>query len=884
MIRVFSIALVGCACFATALMDISAALGGSAELFWLTSGIGVAGALLLRAMTAPTVGVAAALAYFAINASALDPWHESLLLQGLGIGVGQCVEVWLCAALLARLVGPHGVPVRSLDGLRWLIASLCAGLLGASLFALALHGQHEWSTAPLASWALSRISGICLLAPLLIAWALPRESSDKQVRTTERWLLHLVFVALTLAVFDQFPQIRLAPPFAAAMLLVPVIAGLRLGLRDSASMGFYGTSLAFWGTIEGAGPFALHGPAPAIPLMALFLTIPALSAVGISRVKAPHFPGRGITRQQIGDRASIPNPPLHESDPDNVRQHMFQTLYDAYPAMFFAVDASGRVSSVNRFGAEQLGYDPSELQGADLVSRHLASQRGPVRQHMSKCLQFPGRFSRWETCMLRSDGSPLWVKQSARSVIDRDLGPLVLLVCEDVTEARELSQQLTRLSRIDPLTSLINRREFERRLGVLLTEDERARGEHALLYLDLDQFKVINDTCGHAAGDTLLRQVARTLSGVVRRGDTLARLGGDEFGVLLERCALEQAMRVAGSVRAAIREMGFVWENRTFLLGVSIGVVPILEHDGDITEIMRAADAACYGAKDKGRNRVHVYRDDDAGLARRHKEMEWVTRISQALAEGRFHLCFQPIVPLQPGCGGDDRFELLLRMQDANGSIVLPGAFIPAAERFNLATRLDRWVVRTTLNWLRRRPELLRSGTNFNINLSGQSLADEEFRDFAETEFEQSGVPGERICFEITETAAITDVVGATNFIHALKALGCRFALDDFGAGLSSFGYLKTLPVDVVKIDGMFVKGMADDPIDRAMVKSINEIGRVMGKETVAEFVEHRSLLDRLREMNVGFAQGYGIGRPEPLDTFDAVRARRARSGRLVAG
>ena len=441
----------------------------------------------------------------------------------------------------------------------------------------------------------------------------------------------------------------------------------------------------------------------------------------------------------------------------------------------------------------------------------------------------------------------------------------VFAAVEDITEARALSQQLRFQASHDALTGLVNRREFENRLERAAQSAESGRSEHAVCYLDLDQFKIINDTSGHVAGDELLKRLGRVLAQQVRTQDTLARLGGDEFGVLLENCSMHVAERVANALRRTIEDFRFVWEKQIFSIGVSIGVVPIQGPGQTVSIILSAADAACYAAKDRGRNRIHMYHKGDVELARRHGEMRWVTRIQTALEENRFELARQPIVPLVASAGADSHYELLVRMRDEDGDIVLPDAFLPAAERYNLSVKLDRWVVREAFRLLTQDQAHLDQLFLCSINLSGVSLADEDFLIFVTTEFASTGLPPEKICFEITETAAIANLSGAMRFIEVLRRIGCRFALDDFGSGLSSFAYLKSLPVDFLKIDGVFVKDIVEDPIDRELVRSINQIGHVMGKRTIAEFVESREILAALEEIGVDYAQGFELGKPELL-------------------
>jgi diguanylate cyclase (GGDEF)-like protein len=433
-----------------------------------------------------------------------------------------------------------------------------------------------------------------------------------------------------------------------------------------------------------------------------------------------------------------------------------------------------------------------------------------------------------------------------------------------ITILRKQSEaQLTFNASHDALTGLVNRREFERRTERLLSTVKQDKDEHALCFMDLDQFKVINDTSGHVAGDEMLRQVSSALQSVVRKRDTLARLGGDEFGVLMEHCALDDAHRVATSLQKAIQDYQFVWEEHVFKVGVSIGLVPITESTNSLSLLLRDADAACYVAKDKGRNRIHVYQPDDLETNLRHGEMQWVTRLSQALEENRFCLYAQVIEPLDGS--SDLHYELLLRMIDNKGETIPPGAFLPAAERYNLITKVDFWVIEHAFGLLKENPAFLEKINFCSINLSGQSLTEPDMLEFIIEKLDNSKIDGTKVCFEITETAAISNLSTAMTFISTLIGQGCRFALDDFGSGLSSFAYLKNLPVDYLKIDGMFVKDIVDDPIDHAMVKSINEIGHVMGMKTIAEFVENDVIKGMLKEIGVNYVQGYGIGKPRPF-------------------
>ena len=422
----------------------------------------------------------------------------------------------------------------------------------------------------------------------------------------------------------------------------------------------------------------------------------------------------------------------------------------------------------------------------------------------------------------------------------------------------------------DALTGLINRREFELRLERALETARLQERVHVLCYLDLDQFKIVNDTCGHGAGDELLRQLTVLLQANVRERDTLARLGGDEFGILLENCPMQVAHNVAEVLRRAVEEYRFVWKNKSFVVGASFGLVELNQQSSTVAAALSSADEACYAAKDRGRNCIHVYQLEDSDLLRRHGEMQWVLRIANALEENRFRLYGQIISPLLSRHDEGMHFEVLLRMLAEDGvEVIVPMAFIPAAERYNTMKGIDRWVISNTFAFL--------CEQNFgkgahgaldscSINLSGASLCDEHFLDFILAQFEKYPVAPHNICFEITETAAILNLAAAVELIRALKKTGCRFALDDFGSGLSSFTYLKNLPVDILKIDGTFVKDMANDPIDFAMVQSIHNIGHVMGLKTVAEFVESEAVLGMLKQMGVDYAQGCWIDIPKPIE------------------
>ena len=461
------------------------------------------------------------------------------------------------------------------------------------------------------------------------------------------------------------------------------------------------------------------------------------------------------------------------------------------------------------------------------------------------------------------------MKAGAHDYVMKDnLKRLLPAIERELREARnrrahqEAQAHLRHLAFHDSLTGLINRNEFERRLDEAVSDARESGRVHTLLYIDLDQFKLVNDTCGHLAGDEMLRRLGKRLRHSIRDSDTLARLGGDEFGVLLMNCSLASAEPVAQSLLDRLREYFFVWGDRSFKIGASIGMVEI-DGSRDSYSLLSMADMACYTAKDRGRNRYHLYAEEDRDLNQRRGELQWIQRLQKALEKDGLLLHWQPIRALK---GSSLHHEVLLRLRDDDGRLVTPDRFIPAAERYNLMPEVDRWVIRQVLA---RQPSLAgdRIGPDsiLFVNLSATSLSEEGFADFLREEFRKSGVPPERIGFEITETAAIADFDCARELIRTLRALGCRVALDDFGTGMSSFSYLKSLTVDFIKIDGSFVRRMRHEPVDSAIVEAVNNIAHISGIRTIAEFVEDEEVMALLRDLGVDYAQGWAVARPSPL-------------------
>ncbi len=533
-------------------------------------------------------------------------------------------------------------------------------------------------------------------------------------------------------------------------------------------------------------------------------------------------------------------------------------------------DAAGLVDYLNPVAERLTGWSAGEACGQPVTGIFNVVDEGTGKQlpnAVERCLA-EGRVIEHSSysMLVRRDGQEFAIRDSVAPIQDpqgRTTGSV--LVFKDVTQLRGMEREMIYLARHDPLTGLINRREFEKRLLHSLDTAAEDGRQHALFYLDLDEFKVVNDTCGHLAGDEMLKQVTSLLRSLLRKNDTLARLGGDEFGVLLEDATLVDARELAERLLSSVRQYRFGWQERIFEIGVSIGLVPINADSGDMARVLSAADAACYVAKEGGRSRMHEYQPDDSALAERYGEMQWIYRIHKAFAEHRFCLYRQSIHPLQGDGSESPLCEIFIRMIDEDGRIVTPAAFIPAAERYHLIASIDRWVVHAAFVTLACGTLSHGDTTRFAINLSGQSVGDETFLDYVLAEIEATGIAPERIFFEITETAAVGNLAKAMHFISVLKQLGFCFVLDDFGSGLSSFAYLKNLQVDFLKIDGGFVRDMIGNSVQRALVESIHQIGKVMGIRTIAESVEDRPTLEVLRQIGVNYAQGYGLSLPEPL-------------------
>lgn len=541
-------------------------------------------------------------------------------------------------------------------------------------------------------------------------------------------------------------------------------------------------------------------------------------------------------------------------------------------------DNRGKIEFMNAAAEQLTGFEMSAARGKSLneiVSLVDEVERKPLRDPVKACLEQNRRLNLGRRALLLpSTGDVEYSIEVTASPIrgrerrgngesERIDGAVVVL--HDVTELRGLARQDTYQATHDALTGLLNRREFERRLNDALQDAHAGGSGHVLCYLDLDRFKAVNDTCGHMAGDNMLREVAGLIKEQVRDSDSVARLGGDEFGTLLSGCPLEKATQIADDIVNAIKNYRFVWRDKIFDVGVSIGLVEISQESGSVEDALSAADSACYMAKREGRGRVHVYSAVDESVARQRGEIQWLQRLQTALRENRFELFTQSIVSLGRSGGRGPAVEILLRLRDEEGEEISPRSFMRAAERYHLMPLIDRWVVRTALAAIRNGDLRIPEKRTFSLNISGQTLGDAQFLEFVVDCLDRTGVAPDRLCFELTETTVVTNLEHAQRFIGVLHGMGCMFALDNFGSGLGSFANLRNLEMDFLKIDGSFVRGLEDDDVNHAMINAMVDLARTLEIGVIAEHVESEVVLGLIRKMGVDYVQGYGIERPRPL-------------------
>jgi len=562
---------------------------------------------------------------------------------------------------------------------------------------------------------------------------------------------------------------------------------------------------------------------------------------------------------------------LDPTSPQNAAASMHTAALQSLAEAVLLMDRDGNISYMNPAAERLTGTTIGEAAGkpleaivglVDEFDRRLLTD--PVRQALTSGI--PVNLSRRALLVAHATTHERSIELSASPIRDDEkqvTGAVVLL--HDVTELRGLARQMSYQATHDALTGLVNRREFERRLEESIESGHRGEGQHVLCYLDLDRFKAVNDTSGHIAGDSMLREVAKLLRDAVRDSDTVGRLGGDEFGMLLVGCPLEKARQIADDVCRVVNDYRFVWKDRIFNIGVSVGLIEISRESGTLEELLAAADSACYVAKKQGSGRVAVYSARDEALARHSGEIQWLQRLQAALKENRFHLYYQPIVPAYGEDGTGPAIEVLVRLREENGTDVPPSEFVRAAERYRLMGLVDRWVVQTTLSAVGRGAIQLPPKRSVSINISGQTLGDVQFLEFVVECFDRTGVSPSQVCFEIAENAVVANLDHAHRFAGVLHGMGCEFALDDFGSGVGSFSNLKTLPMDYLKIDGSFMRNLARDSVNQAMVTAMIKLARTLNFKVIAEQVEDVSAMDAARRMGVDYLQGYAIGRPQPL-------------------
>jgi diguanylate cyclase (GGDEF)-like protein/PAS domain S-box-containing protein len=535
------------------------------------------------------------------------------------------------------------------------------------------------------------------------------------------------------------------------------------------------------------------------------------------------------------------------------------------PNLIYITDSNGTIEYANPKIVDISGYTADEVLGRN--PRIFSSGETPPFEY--KILWdtiSSGQIWRGVFKNRKKTGELYWAQQSIAPMLNSEKCVThYVAIQEDVTEALLQREQISHQATHDSLTDLINRNEFDRRLKRIINTAKINHSEHVLCYLDLDNFKIVNDTCNHSAGDELLRQISRQFLKLIRYRDSIARLGGDEFAILMEHCSLQQALLTTERIHKQIEQFQFYWENKCFRIGVSIGLVLINSENSAFDDLLERADMACYLAKKGGRNRSHVFDDQDHANILRQNELPWPEKIRDALSRNRFKLYRQKIMPLNSIQEEGEHYEILIRMEDDEGNLILPCAFIPAAERYQLAVELDQWVIRNLFDWFLQHPDRLQALTLCSINLSASSLAGKEMSGFIAEQFKKTGLPPDKFCFEITETAIIANLTTATEFMISLKELGCLFSLDDFGSGFSSFSYLKNLQVDFLKMDGIHVRNIESDPVSLEMVKSINDIAHLMGKKTIAKFVENDEVLKILTGLKVDYVQGYGNDMPSVL-------------------
>ncbi len=818
---------------------------------WPAAGLALAAVLVLGVREWPVILVLIFVANLLPGQFEDNPWRDWPI--SLGDAVVTTGEAMLAAWLVHRVAGPGDFLARAGSVFRFTGAVLIACMIGAlaAAFWAGLIGRGQASDLD-QLWFIFWVgdcAGMLLVAPLVLSWFWSPGRRLDQAQRAEFALALLTSALITLLVFRSSPDdvFLASTPF----LIFPVLlwGAYRLHRRHAVTLVAASTAIAVWGTFNGRGPFADGSVTASLVLLQLYV---CAIAIGFLALAAACSESR-VARRSLAEQ-----------------KEAIQVTLDSIGDGVITTDRAAQVEYMNPVATTLTGWEGAEAQGRPLeevVNIYDEATRKPIENPVKRLLSGePRAVEPVSSVMVDRHGREFHVEDTTAALHrgERDATGAVL-VLRDVSKQRRLAREMAYHARHDALTGLLNRREFELRLQRTIEAARRYGTRHVVSYLDLDQFKVVNDTAGHAAGDEMLRQLKGAMADRLRERDTLARLGGDEFGLLLENCPLEKAMDVAQSLVDTVRTFRFTWQGAVFHIGVSIGLAPLTAETESVDQVLTQADVACFTAKELGRNQVHVYSAVDSESGQRHIEIQRATELRSALDQDRFKLFCQPIVPVNGGGEAEIHYEILIRMLSEEGEIIAPHHFIPAAERYGLAPEIDRWVIRSALH---QHTELFgtRPEAQLAINLSGKSLTDERLLEFVLRELARSKVPPSSVCFEVTETATIQNLAQAQRFIQAIRGNGCQLALDDFGSGLSSFGYLKNLQVDFLKIDGSFVRHIAEDNVALGMVKAINDVGRIMAIKTIAEFTENAAILDRLRTLGVDYAQGFYIGKPSPVN------------------
>ncbi|MCF2949535.1 EAL domain-containing protein [Paraglaciecola aquimarina] len=738
--------------------------------------------------------------------------------------------------------------------IRFWFSLSCAGFVLLFLNTSGVLGQVTGITAYIANIT-TILVGALLLSSVKVAFAIL-----ERVPPYWRYVFYFLGCALVVVAFIPNNQLQLYLVFSLvsfAFILVTVLASLYYNADKKAAnlLSVIGLSLTALSSVSQVVLFYFD-ISLSQPLLLLLDSVIMLGLVIIALAIEAHE--KVLTHRHN----------LKQLDVINDLQHFYKLFKNSAEGLYTS-SIDGELISVNPAMCSLFGYDNEQqmLEHIHNANQFYANPEdrdlllGEIHQH--------GKVLGKEIKGLRKDGSEFWFSISGQIKTENDQRYLFGSIF-DITKRKQSDISLEFMATHDSLTGVFNRREFEFRLKNALQKASIDGSELTLLYLDLDQFKVVNDTCGHKAGDMLISQLSQKIDKLVNGKGTLARLGGDEFGILLEDDNAQMAYLLANKILNTVSEFRFVWEKNIFTLGISIGQVSWQANITTPEQLLSMADSACYMAKERGRNQIHTYSQDDKHVQRYASELSWLSQINKALEANQFELYYQHYQALNQNKQGH-HYEILLRMKDTEGNIITPSTFLPSAERYNLTSQIDRWVIENYFAWLTENPEHNGQLTQVNINLSGHSLADNELKLFVLNAFEKYKVPYNKVCFEITESMAILKMEETLEFINTFHTLGCKFALDDFGSGFSSYNYLKSLPVQQLKIDGSFVKDILIDPIDMAMVCSIKDVAKAMGMETVAEFVESTEIMVELGKMGVDYAQGYGVAKPTPLTSFSPL-------------